>query len=345
METVNRQITLATRPVGFPKVSDFHLVYSRLPSPAAGEVLVRSIYLSLDPHMRGRMSDAESDARPIAIGDVMTGSAVASVVESKDREFRAGDTVAGMLGWQEYAVVVGRELRRIDPDLAPISTALGVLGMPGLAAYFGLLDICDPQPGETVVVSGATGAVGMLVGQIAKIKGCRVLGVASSDVKISWLIDELGFDAAFNYTTAGDCSRRLEELCPAGIDVYFDNVGGTISDAIMRLINVKARIAVCGQVSEYNLEEPEFGPCWFRTLIVKQAKVQGFLVSRYAERFPEGLEQLAGWLKQGKLKYREDVAQGIEAAPQAFIGMLQGKNQGNQLVQLSAQQTSARRGS
>jgi hypothetical protein len=345
METVNRQIALATRPLGFPKVSDFHLVYSRLPSPAAGEVLVRSIYLSLDPHMRGRMSDAESDARPIALGEVLTGSAVASVVESRDPEFRAGDTVAGMLGWQEYAVVVGRELRRIDPDLAPISTALGVLGMPGLAAYFGLLDICDPQPGETVVVSGATGAVGMLVGQIAKIKRCRVLGVASSDVKISWLIDELGFDAAFNYTTAGDCSRRLEELCPAGIDVYFDNVGGTISDAIMRLINVKARIAVYGQVSEYNLEEPEFGPCWFRTLIVKQAKVQGFLVSRYAERFPEGLEQLAGWLKQGKLKYREDVAQGIEAAPQAFIGMLQGKNQGNQLVQLSAQQTSARKGS
>lgn len=343
METVNRKITLATRPSGFPKVSDFHLVYSRLPSPAAGEVLVRSIYLSLDPHMRGRMSDAESDARPIAVGEVMTGCAVASVVESRDPEFRAGDTVAGMLGWQEYAVVVGRELRRIDPDLAPISTALGVLGIPGLAAYFGLLDICDPQPGETVVVSGATGAVGMLVGQIAKIKGCCVLGVASSDAKISWLIDELGFDAAFNYTTAGDCSRRLEELCPAGIDVYFDNVGGTISDAIVRLINVKARIAVCGQVSEYNLEEPEFGPCWFRTLIVKQAKVQGFLVSRYAERFPEGLEQLAGWLKQGKLKYREDVAHGIEAAPQAFIGMLQGKNQGNQLVKLSAPQTSARK--
>jgi NADPH-dependent curcumin reductase CurA len=345
METVNRQIRLATRPSGFPKVSDFHLAYSRLPSLDAGEVLVRSIYLSLDPHMRGRMSDAESDALPIAIGEIMTGSAVASVVESRDPEFRSGDTVAGMLGWQEYAVVVGRELRRIDPDLAPISTALGVLGMPGLAAYFGLLDICDPQPGETVVVSGATGAVGMLVGQIAKIKGCRVVGVAGTDAKISWLIDELGFDAAFNYTPDGDCSRRLEELCPAGIDVYFDNVGGTISDAIMRLINVKARISVCGQISEYNLDEPEFGPCWFRTLIVKQAKVQGFLVSRYAERFSEGLEQLARWLKQGKLKYREDVAQGIEAAPQAFIGMLQGKNQGNQLVQLSAQQTSARKGS
>ena len=240
-----------------------------------------------------------------------------------------------MLGWQEYAVAQGRELRKIDPGLAPISTALGVLGMPGLTAYFGLLDICDPQPGETVVVSGAAGAVGMLVGQIAKIKGCRVVGVAGSDAKISWLLDELGFDAAFNYKTAADCYGKLKELCPDGIDVYFDNVGGTITDAVMRLINVKARISVCGQISQYNLEEPEMGPRWLGQLIVKQAKVQGFLVSGYAERFPEGLEQLAGWLKQGKLKYREDVAQGIEAAPQAFIGMLQGTNQGKQLVQLS----------
>jgi NADPH:quinone reductase len=256
-------------------------------------------------------------------------------VESRDSKFRAGDTVEGMLGWQEYAAAQGRELRKIDPSLAPISTALGVLGMPGLTAFFGLLDICDPQPGETVVVSGAAGAVGVLVGQIAKIKGCRVVGVAGSDAKISWLLDELGFDAALNYKTAEDFDGKLKELCPAGIDVYFDNVGGAITDAVMRLINVKARISVCGQISQYNLEKPEVGPRWLGQLIVKQAKVQGFLVSGYAERFPEGLEQLARWLKQGKLKYREDVAQGIEAAPQAFIGMLQGKNQGKQLVQLS----------
>jgi NADPH-dependent curcumin reductase CurA len=335
MATVNRQITLASRPVGIPKVSDFHLVYSPVPKPAAREVLVRSIYLSLDPFMRGRMSDAESNAWPVAIGDVMTGGVVASVVESRDPEFRVGDTVEGVLGWQEYAVAVGPALRRIDPGVAPISTALGVLGMPGLTAFFGLLDICDPQRGETVVVSGAAGGVGALVGQIAKIKGCRVVGVAGSDAKISWLLDELGFDAAFNYTTAADCYCKLNELCPAGIDVYFDNVGGTISDAVMRLINVKARISVCGQMSQYNLEEPEEGPRWLDRLIVKQAKVQGFLVSGFAERFPEGLEQLTRWLKQGKLKYREDVAQGIEAAPQAFIGMLQGMNQGKQLVQLS----------
>ena len=276
---VNRQIILASRPVGFPKVSDFDLVYFPVPSPAAGEVLVRSIYLSLDPYMRGRMSDAESYARPLAIGEVMTGGAVASVVESRDPELQAGDTVEGMLGWQEYAVAQGRELRKIDPSQAPISTALGVLGMPGLTAFFGLLDIGDPQPGETVVVSGAAGAVGMVAGQIAKINGCRVVGVAGSDAKTSWLLDELGFDAALNYKTAADCYGKLKELCPDGVDIYFDNVGGTITDAVMRLLNVKARISVCGQLSQYNLERPETGPRWLGQLIVKQARAQGFLVT------------------------------------------------------------------
>ncbi len=335
MSGVNRQITLASRPVGLPQVSNFRLVHSPLPSPVAGEVLVRSTYLSLDPYMRGRMSDADSYARPVAIGEVMTGGAVGFVVESNDPKLKAGDAVEGMLGWQEYAVAPGRELRKIDPSLAPISTALGVLGMPGLTAFFGLLDICDPQRGETVVISGAAGAVGMVVGQIARIKGCRVVGVAGSDAKISWLLDELGFDAAFNYKTATDFHRKLEELCPNGIDVYFDNVGGAISDAAVRLINAKARITVCGQSSQYNLKKPELGPRWLGQLIAKQAKVQGFLISGYAERFREGRNELARWFKQGRLKYREDVAQGIEAAPQAFIGMLQGKNQGKQLVQLS----------
>jgi hypothetical protein len=335
MATVNRQITLASRPVGFPKVSDFQLVYSPLPSPGAGEVLVRSVYLSLDPYMRERMSGGDSYARPVAIGEVMIGGAVALVMKSEDPKFRDGDAVEGMLGWQEYAVVQGRGLRRIDPSLAPISTALGVLGMPGLTAFFGLLDICSPQSGETVVVSGAAGAVGMVAGQIAKIMGCRVVGVAGSDAKLSWLLDELGFDAAINYKTAVDFQDRLAELCPGGIDVYFDNVGGAVTDAAVRLINPGARISVCGQMSQYNLEEAETGPRWLGQLIARQAKVQGFLVSSYAEGFTEGLEQLAKWLQQGRLKYREDVAQGIEAAPQAFIGMLQGKNEGKQLVQLS----------
>ncbi len=335
MATVNKQITLAARPAGLPKVSDFHMVYSPVPSPGEGEVLVRSVYLSLDPYMRGRMSDAESYVRPLAIGEVITGGAVASVVESRHADFLAGDTVEGMLGWQEYAIANGRELRKLDPDAAPISTALGVLGMPGLTAYFGLLDICDPKPGETVVVSAAAGGVGMVAGQIAKIKGCRVVGVAGSEARIPWLLDELGFDAAFNYKAVEDPYDTLKELCPAGIDVYFDNVGGKLSDAVVRLINAKARISLCGQISRYNLNEPELGPRWLNQLIVKQAKVQGFLVSGYAERFPAALKQLAGWMKQGKLKYREEIAQGIEAAPQAFIGMLQGRNEGKQLVQLS----------
>jgi len=335
MAVINRQITLASRPVGFPKVSDFHLVYSPLPSPAEGEVLVRAIYLSLDPGLRERMSDAGSDAGTVGVGEVISGGAVAFVVESLDPEFRAGDTVEGVLGWQEFAVIPGRELRKIDPTLAPISTALGVLGLPGLAAFFGLLDIADPQPGETVVVSEAAGPVGIFVGQIAKIKGCRVVGVAGSDAQTSWLLDELGFDAAINCGTAADCFGALRELCPAGIDVYFDNEGGNVTDAVMQLINPRARISVCGQTSQDNIEEPETGPRWLGQLIVKQAKVQGFLVSDFATRFPEGLEQLAAWLKQGKLKYREDVAHGIEAAPQAFIGMLRGKGRGEQLVQLS----------
>jgi len=332
---MNRQITLASRPSGFPEASDFHLTHSPMPWPALGQVLVQTIYLSVDPYMRGRMSDAESYARPLAIGEVMPGGAVGRVLESADPKFAIGGIVQGMLGWQDYAVVKAGELRAIDQSLAPIQTALGVLGMPGLTAYFGLLDVCHPKAGETVVVSGAAGAVGMLVGQIAKIMGCRVVGVAGSDAKIAFLVDELGFDAGFNYKTVADYHGKLQQLCPAGIDVYFDNVGGAISDAVLRRINVKARISICGQISQYNLEQPELGPRWLGHLIVKRAKVQGFLVSDYAKRFSEGLQAMGQWLKQGKLKYREDVAQGLENAPRAFIGMLHGSNLGKQLVQVS----------
>jgi hypothetical protein len=335
MTNVNRQITLAARPVGFPKISDFGLAFAPLHPPATGEVLVRSIFLSLDPYMRARMNAADSRALSVAIGEVMAGAAVGYVLESEDSDFLVGDVVEGMLGWQEFVVIAGRELRKIDPAVAPISTALGVLGVPGLTAYFGLLDICHPQPEETVVVSGAAGSVGMLVGQIARIKGSRVVGVAGSDAKIAWLVDELGFDAALNYRTAVDFRAEFADLCAAGVDVYFDNVGGVTTDAIVQCLNSQARICVCGELSQYNLESPDQGPRWLGQLIVKQAKAQGFLVSAYAQRFAEGLQQLARWLQQGKLKYREEVAQGLESAPQAFIGMLQGKNQGKQLVQLS----------
>ncbi|MCM2317532.1 MAG: NADP-dependent oxidoreductase [Thermoanaerobaculia bacterium] len=335
MTSLNRQITLASRPVGLPKVSDFQLAYTVLPLPAAGQMLVRSVYLSLDPHMRDGMSAEPSSGGSVAIGEVMPGRAVGVVVESNDASIRAGDTVEGMFGWQEFAVARAVDARKLDPEAAPITTALGVLGMPGLTAYFGLLDVCNPQPGETVVVSGAAGAIGMLAGQIAKIKGCRVVGVSGPDTKVAWLRDELGFDAAITHTGATELGDQLREACPAGIDIFFDNVGGAIGDAVIRLINVRARIAVCGQSARYDLNTPEVGPRWLIQLFVKQARAEGFLVSSYLDRFPEARQQLATWLKAGRLKYREDVAQGLESAPQAFIELLQGRNEGKRLVQLS----------
>jgi NADPH:quinone reductase len=334
-EGVNRRITLASRPVGLPKVSDFHLIYGPKPVLVGGQALVRSVYLALDPGTRGRMSEVYPYARPLAIGEVISGDAVGLVVASEDPTLRAGDVVVGKFGWQEYTVTPGPELRRIDSGRAPISTALGVLGAPGLAAFLGLLGICDPRAGETAVVSGAAGAVGMIAAQIAKLRGCRTVGIAGSDAKTAWLRDALGLDAVINYRTVPDLGKLLEELCPDGIDVYFDNVGGAVTDAVVGRINSGARIAVCGQLSQYNLERPEWGPRWLGQLVAKQAKMQGFLVSEHAEQFAVALEQLGGWLQEGKLKYRETVTQGIAAAPQAFIGMLEGRNQGTQLVQLT----------
>jgi NADPH-dependent curcumin reductase CurA len=286
--------------------------------------------------MRGRMNDAASYAAQVQLGEVMGGGAAGKVISSNNPNFKEGDIVQGPFGWQEYAVANGQGVRKIDPSLAPISTSLGVLGMPGLTAYFGLLDICNPTPGETVVVSGAAGAVGSLVGQIAKIKGCRAVGIAGGDDKVAYLTDELGFDAAFNYKTVTDYFKKLKELCPKGIDVYFDNVGGEITDAVFRLINTRARISVCGEISQYNLEQREMGPrIILVSLLVKQAKAEGFLVFQFADRYAEGLKQMAEWLKQGKLKYREDIEHGIENAPRAFMEMLKGRNTGKQLVKVS----------
>jgi NADPH-dependent curcumin reductase CurA len=335
MTTMNKQILLAARPVGFPKESDFKLVESAVPIPKKGQILVRSIYLSVDPYMRGRMDDVKSYAPSVPIGGVMGGGAVARVIQSENPAFSEGDIVEGRFGWQDYAVSDGQDVRRIDPTVAPISTALGVLGMPGLTAYFGLLEIGKPQPGETVVVSGAAGAVGSLVGQIAKIKGCRVVGIAGADDKIAYLTEELGFDGGFDYKTVSDYTEKLKELCPHGIDVYFDNVGGEITDAVFRLINARARISICGQISQYNLEKPEVGPrLILRSLLVKQARAEGFLVFQFVDRYPEGIGQLAQWLKEGRLKYREDIEEGIENTPRAFIAMLRGRNMGKQLVKI-----------
>jgi NADPH-dependent curcumin reductase CurA len=335
MATMNRQITLAARPVGFPKESDFKVVESPLPTPGDGEILVRALYLSVDPYMRGRMSSAKSYAPSVELGGVMVGGVVGQVVESRHPQFTPGEIVQGEFGWQQYAVSDGKGVRKVDPKLAPISTALGILGMPGLTAYFGLREIGKPQPGETVVVSGAAGAVGSLVGQIAKTLGCRAVGIAGTDEKVRYVVEELGFDKAFNYQSAANYYRKLLELCPKGIDVYFDNVGGAVTDAVVRLINPRARLVICGQISQYNLERPEMGPRWLHVLLVKQARAEGFLVFQFTDRFEEGLWQMAQWLKDGKLKYRETIVEGIENAPRAFIGMLKGANIGKQLVKVA----------
>ncbi|HXF41245.1 MAG TPA: NADP-dependent oxidoreductase, partial [Blastocatellia bacterium] len=327
----NKQIVLAARPVGFPKDSDFKLIESPIPNAGDGQILVQSIFVSVDPYMRGRMNDVKSYAPPVAIGGVMGGGAVGKVIQSNNPAFNEGDIVEGMFAWQEYAVSNGQGVRKIDPSLAPISTALGILGMPGLTAYFGLLEIGKPRPGETVVVSGAAGAVGSIVGQIAKIQGCRAVGIAGADDKVAYLTGELGFDAAFNYKTVDDYYAKLKELCPNGIDVYFDNVGGAITDAVFGLLNTKARISICGQISQYNLEKPEIGPRLILTsLLVKQARAEGFLVFQFADRYPEALGQMAQWLNAGNLKYAEDIEEGIENTPRAFMAMLKGRNTGKQ---------------
>ena len=335
MATINKQITLAARPVGFPKESDFKLVESPLPTLGPGQMLVRALYLSVDPYMRGRMSSAKSYAASVELGGVMMGGVVGQVVESRHPQFAAGEIVQGMFGWQQYAASDGEGVRKVDPKLAPISTALGVLGMPGMTAYFGLLEIGKPQPGETVVISGAAGAVGSLVGQIAKIVGCHTVGIAGTEEKVRYVVEELKFDSAFDYHSTANYHRRLTELCPQGVDVYFDNVGGALTDAVVRLINVRARLVICGQISQYNLRRPETGPRWLWALLVKQARAEGFLVFQFADRFEEGLRQMARWFQEGKLKYRESIIEGIENAPRAFLGMLKGENIGKQLVKVA----------
>jgi NADPH-dependent curcumin reductase CurA len=334
---INKQITLAARPVGFPKETDFKLIETPLPELKDGEFLVKSLYLSLDPYMRGRMNDAKSYAPAVQLGEVMVGGVVGKVLESKNANFQPGDIVEHSVGWQEYAVSDGKGVRKIDPALAPITTALGILGMPGMTAYFGFLDICQPKAGETVVVSGAAGAVGSLVGQIAKITGCRAVGIAGADDKIDYIVNELGFDAGFNYKTTSDYAGKIRELCPEGVDCYFDNVGGAITDGVFINLNTGARISICGQISQYNLEKPEMGPrILLPLLLVRQSKAEGFIVSRYANRFEEGMRQMAEWLKAGKLKYEETIEEGgLESAPRAFLSMLKGSNTGKQLVKIA----------
>ena len=335
MTITNRQVLLAARPRGFPQDSDFELVETELAEPAEGEFLAQSLFLSVDPYMRGRMNDAASYAEPVGIGELMVGQVVARVVKSNHPKFSEGSIVAGMFGWQEYTISDGVGVRRLDEDVAPVSTALNVLGMPGLTAYFGLFDICDLKDGETVVVSGAAGAVGSTVGQLARIKGCRVIGTAGSDEKIDFITNELGFDAGFNYKREEEPGKRLRELCPDGVDVYFDNVGGPITDAVFGFLNVNARVGICGQISQYNATEAPQGPRLLWHLIIKRAMVKGFLVMDFADRFREALPELTEWVVGGQLKYRERITNGLENAPQAFFEMMQGANIGKQLVRVS----------
>lgn len=331
MDDTNRQWILANRPEGKPTEEDFELVENEVPEPDANEVLVRTRYLSVDPYMRGRMREGESYAEPWEVGEVMRAGVVGEVEASKHADFEAGDVVTGNLQWAEYSIALGSELTPVDPDLAPISTALGVLGMPGRTAYFGTLEVAEPQPGDTMVVSGAAGAVGSVVGQIARMAGARVVGIAGSERKCDWLTDELGFDAAVNYKQE-NVAEALSEACSEGIDAYFDNVGGEITDAVFANLNVDARVAVCGQISLYNAEELPAGPRKLGTLIEKRARVEGFLVADFAPRFEAATERLGRWVSEGELRYEETITEGFENAPSAFIGLFEGENVGKQLV-------------
>lgn len=335
MHDKNLRILLAKRPTGSPTAGDFSIVSEAIPTPGPGEILVQSLYLSLDPYMRGRMNAAKSYVPPVEIGAVMGGGVVGRVMRSDVAAYPAGTIVEGLLGWQQFAVAKPKMLRKIDPALAPISTALGVLGMPGLTAYFGLLDLGKPIATDTVVVSAASGAVGSLVGQIAKRLGCRTVGVVGSPEKARYIVDELGYDAAINYRTSDNLRREIREAAPDGVNVYFDNVGGPVTDAVFENLAQRARIVICGQISQYNSTKQEMGPRNLSRILTTRSRIEGFIVFDYADRYPQGLKDLATWVANGEIKYKEDIIQGLENAPAAFIGLLEGKNFGKLLVKIA----------
>jgi NADPH-dependent curcumin reductase CurA len=324
----NRAVTLAARPSGFPTEEDFSFEEVDAGELGPGEVLVKAVYVSVDPYQRGRMSTARSYAKNLELGEVMTSQSVGEVAESNDSRFEPGDLVVGQLGWQEYAIARGGTLRKLPPELDPPTLALHVVGTTGFTAYFGLFDVGKPKPGDTVAVSCAAGAVGQIVGQLAKIAGCRTVGIAGGPDKKAELQELFGYDVAIDYK-----NEDVKEALPKGIDVYFDNVGGEISQAVHSRLNVGARIAICGQISQYNLERPEptFQP---GQLIVYRARMEGFLVSDYIHRFEEAAPRLLRWVAEGKLRYTEDVTEGLENAPRAFIRMLNGENRGKTLVKV-----------
>ena len=330
---VNRQILLKSRPEGAPGLDNFALTEMPTPEPSEREVLMRIVYLSLDPYMRGRMSAAKSYAKPAAIGQPMVGGTVGEIVKSRHPKFAAGDIVLGYGGWQEFALSNGAGLRKLDPKAAPVSTALGVLGMPGMTAYVGLTEIGQPKPGETVVVAAASGAVGSVVGQIAGIKGARAIGIAGGAEKCRFVAQELGFDACVDHR-APNLAQRLEAACPKGIDVYFENVGGAVQQAAWPLLNDFARIPVCGLIAQYNATNPMPGPDMF-SVLRKRLLLRGFIVSDFAAKQGDFLRDVGEWVRTGRLKYREDIVDGLEHAPASFLGLLAGKNFGKMLVRVA----------
>jgi len=335
----NRRIVLAARPKGAPKPSDFRIERAPVPKPGMGQVLLRTAYLSLDPYMRGRMNETPSYAKSVDLGEVMVGGTVSRVVESGNPKFPAGSLVLANTGWQDYSLSDGRDLFALPADMAHPSYALGPLGMPGFTAYMGLLDIGAPQPGETVAVAAATGGVGSVVGQVAKIKGCRAVGIAGGPEKCKFAVTELGFDACVDHRAA-DFREKLAAACPKGIDVYFENVGGKVQAAVLPLLNPRARVPLCGMIAQYNADKlpdgPDRTPILLGTLLTKRIRMQGFIINLdYGQRFPEFMAAMGPWVASGKVKYREDIVDGLEAAPEALIGLLEGRNFGKVVVRVA----------
>ena len=336
--TQNRQFRLAARPVGRVKPTDFNLVEAPIPEPGPNQVLVRNLYLSLDPTNRIWMSDQDQYMEPVALGDVMRGAGIGQVIRSNNPAVPVGTLMSGLIGWQDYVVVGGEKPAAVSPVPkglgVPVEALMGVCGATGLTAYFGLMDVGQPKAGETVVVSAAAGATGSVVGQIAKIVGCRVVGIAGSDAKCAWLRDELGFDAAVNYK-APDFRKQLKAACPNGIDVDFENVGGDILDTVLRYINLRARIVLCGLIATYNAEKPVPGPYNIGNLLMRRARMEGFIILDYAPRYGEGVRQLATWYKEGRLKHRDTIVEGLEQAPTAINKLFDGENTGKLMVKIA----------
>lgn len=336
--TVNRRIVLAARPTGTPTTANFRLEQVDVPALKDGEILLRTVYLSLDPYMRGRMSDAPSYAAPVAVDAVMVGGTVSRVAESRHPGFKAGDLVQAFGGWQDYAVSNGAGVVKLDPSMPRPSYAIGVLGMPGFTAYMGLLDIGAPQPGETVVVAAATGAVGSAVGQIARIKGARAIGIAGGPEKCAYAVKEFGFDACLDHKDP-NLPQLLAQHCPQGIDVYFENVGGAVFDAVWPLLNTFARIPVCGVIARYNASSlpsgPDRLPQWQMSVLAKRIRMQGYIITDYSARVGEFHRDMTQWVKEGRVKSREDIVEGLENAPSAFLGLLEGRNFGKLVIKVS----------